>query len=258
MSKKQELVSVQIETQDGINVVSSRVIAEGLGKRHKHVIRDLENIISESPNLGFQIIESSYKVPGNNKTYKEYLLTKDGFTLYMFNIQGYNDFKMAYINRFNEMEKSLQEAQPKLPETYLDALKALVASEEEKQKLLVEKAEMKPKTDFYDAVADSKTAISMGDMAKILQQNGVDIGAIRLFAWMRKNNFLMRSKEEWNLPTQKAMNQGLFFVKESLYPQPDGTSRINRTTKVTGKGQIYFVNKFLGNETRGGKKNVKM
>ena len=85
-------------------VVSSRVIAKELEKRHDHVIRDLEKIL-ETPNVGSLIIPSFYRTQGQKREYKEYLLTKDGFILYMFNIQGYQDFKFAYINRFNEMEK---------------------------------------------------------------------------------------------------------------------------------------------------------
>lgn len=95
---------------NGTLVISSRIIANELSKRHDHVIRDLENILknSETPNLGSLIIPSTYKVNGQNKTYKEYLLTKDGFTLYMFNIQGYNEFKLKYINKFNEMENKIK------------------------------------------------------------------------------------------------------------------------------------------------------
>lgn len=99
-----------IERKNGVNVVSSRVVAEQLGKRHDHVIRDLENILkSENPNVGSLIITSTYEVEGQNRKYKEYLLTKDGFTLYMFNIQGFNDFKIAYIDRFNEMEQFIND-----------------------------------------------------------------------------------------------------------------------------------------------------
>lgn len=89
-------------------VVSSRTIAKELGKRHDHIIRDLEKIL-ETPNLGSLIISSNYRVSTQKREYKEYLLTKNGFILYMFNIQGYNDFKMAYINKFDEMEKQLQQ-----------------------------------------------------------------------------------------------------------------------------------------------------
>lgn len=88
-------------------ITTSRIVAEGLGKQHKNVMRTLENLILETPNVASLIIPTTYKVKGQKREYKEYLLTKDGFTLYMFNIQGYNDFKMAYINEFNRMEKLL-------------------------------------------------------------------------------------------------------------------------------------------------------
>lgn len=95
-----------------INVVSSRDIAQGLGKEHRNVVRDIENIMKSGVCSDLstppKIIPSTYIHPQNNQEYKEYLLTKDGFTLYMFNIQGYNDFKMAYINKFNEMEQALR------------------------------------------------------------------------------------------------------------------------------------------------------
>lgn len=99
---------IKIENINGINVVSSRIIAEQLGKEHSKVIRSLEQLLVEKPNVASLIIPSTYKVEGQNREYKEYLLTKDGFTLYMFNIQGYNDFKMAYINEFNRMEQELK------------------------------------------------------------------------------------------------------------------------------------------------------
>lgn len=99
---------VKIENINGKMVVSSRVIAEQLGKMHKHVLESLENIIkNSSADISALFIESSYTA-SNGKKNKEYLLTKDGFTLYMFNIQGYNDFKMAYINEFNKMEQELK------------------------------------------------------------------------------------------------------------------------------------------------------
>ncbi|WP_300359413.1 Rha family transcriptional regulator [Fusobacterium sp.] len=96
-------IVIQENSQYGL-VVSSRVIAKELGKQHFHVVRDLEKIL-ENPNVVSLIIPSTYKTKGQKRSYKEYLLTKDGFTLYMFNIQGYQDFKMAYIQKFNEMEK---------------------------------------------------------------------------------------------------------------------------------------------------------
>lgn len=106
---------------------------------------------------------------------------------------------------------------------------------------------MRPKEIFADAVSTSHTSILIGDLAKMLKQNGADIGQKRLFEWMREKGYLIKHKgADWNSPTQKAMELGLFEIKESTVNNPDGSVRINKTTKVTGKGQQYFINKFLG------------
>lgn len=108
---------------------------------------------------------------------------------------------------------------------------------------------MRPKEIFADAVSTSHTSILIGDLAKILKQNGADIGQKRLFEWMREKGYLIKRKgSDWNSPTQKAMELELFEIKESTVNNPDGSVRINKTTKVTGKGQQYFINKFLGQE----------
>lgn len=105
----------------------------------------------------------------------------------------------------------------------------------------------KPKTIFADAVSTSHTSILIGDLAKLICQNGVQIGQKRLFEWMRQNNFLIKSGSSKNMPMQRYVEQGLFEIKESNVQNPDGSVsvRITKTTKVTGKGQIYFVNQFL-------------
>lgn len=106
--------------------------------------------------------------------------------------------------------------------------------------------ELKPKALFADAVAASKTSILMGELAKLLNQNGVEIGGTRLFAWMRENGYLIKRKgQDWNTPTQRAMEMGLFEIKERTHSNPDGSIIISKTTKVTGKGQQYFITKFL-------------
>ena len=113
---------------------------------------------------------------------------------------------------------------------------------------------MKPKVIFANAVETSHTSILIGDLAKLLKQNGVETGQKRLFDWLREKGYLIKRKgSDWNMPTQKAMNMKLFEVKESTVNNPDGSVRINRTTKVTGRGQTYFVNKFLdsGNHRNG-------
>ena len=120
---------------------------------------------------------------------------------------------------------------------------------------------MKPKEIFADAVATSHTSILIGDLSKLLRQNGVEIGQRRLFQWMRENGYLIKRKGgDYNMPTQRSMELKIFEIKESATNNPDGSVRLIRTTKVTGKGQLYFINKFLNTkesqETAGAVKGV--
>lgn len=106
---------------------------------------------------------------------------------------------------------------------------------------------MKPKVIFADAVRASSSSILIGDLAKLLRQNGVDIGAKRLFEYLRNHGYLIKRKgSDWNMPTQKSMNMGLFEIKESTHIDGNGCNIVTRTPKATGKAQIYFVNKFVG------------
>lgn len=106
--------------------------------------------------------------------------------------------------------------------------------------------ELKPKALFADSVAASKSTVLVGELAKILRGNGVDIGANRLFAWMRENGYLISRKgSDWNMPTQRAMDMGLFKIKETTINHSNGVTTVNKTPKVTGKGQQYFIAKFL-------------
>lgn len=107
-------------------------------------------------------------------------------------------------------------------------------------------AEDAPKVLFADSVSTAKTSILIGELAKLLKQNGLEVGQKRLFAWMRENGYLMRAGSSYNMPTQRAMEQGLFEIKETTINNPDGSTRLTRTPKVTGKGQVYFVNRMLG------------
>lgn len=109
--------------------------------------------------------------------------------------------------------------------------------------------EMKPKVVFADAVATSHTSILVGELAKILKQNGIDMGQKRLFAWLREKGYLIkRQGTDYNMPTQKAMDLGLFEIKEGSYVNGSGANITTKTPKVTGKGQQYFINKFLAKE----------
>lgn len=115
--------------------------------------------------------------------------------------------------------------------------------------LQIENNELKPKALFADAVATSHTSILVGELAKIIKQNGVNIGGTRLFVWLRNNGYLIKRKgTDYNMPTQRSMELELFEIKESSHVGSDGVTRITKTPKVTGKGQQYFVNKFLNQE----------
>lgn len=112
--------------------------------------------------------------------------------------------------------------------------------------LQIENAELKPKALFADSVSASHTSILVGDLAKLIKQNGVDIGSGRLFKWLREKGYLIKRKgADWNMPTQRSMDLGLFEVKETVVSHSDGHTSISKTPKVTGKGQVYFVNKLL-------------
>lgn len=123
--------------------------------------------------------------------------------------------------------------------------RALKIANDELATLRIANEEMKPKAIFADAVSASHTSILVGDLAKLIKQNGYDIGQKRLFAWLRDNGWLIKSGASKNMPTQKGMERKYFEVKESTINNPDGSIRVTKTTKVTGKGQVYFVNKFL-------------
>lgn len=131
---------------------------------------------------------------------------------------------------------------------FLIKLANQLKDEREKRVALEQQAEIdKPKVIFADSVSVSTTSILVGELAKIIKQNGVDTGQNRLFSWMRENGFLINRKgRDYNMPTQRSMDMGLFEIKETSVTHSDGHVTVNKTPKVTGKGQVYFVNKFVG------------
>lgn len=146
----------------------------------------------------------------------------------------------AYMTE-STLEKALTS-----PDFLIQLATKLKEEQERNKSLKADNDRMRPKEVFADAVSASHTSILIGDLAKLIKQNGVEIGQKRLFAWMRDNGYLIKRKgADWNMPTQRSMELGLFEVKESAVNNPDGSVRINKTTKVTGKGQQYFINKFL-------------
>lgn len=150
--------------------------------------------------------------------------------------QYFIDLEKAWNTPEQVMARAL-----KLADRTIDTLK------EENKKLIEDNERMKPKVIFADAVRASSSSILIGDLAKLLRQNGVDIGAKRLFEYLRNHGYLIKRKgSDWNMPTQKSMNMGLFEIKESTHIDGNGCNIVTRTPKATGKAQIYFVNKFVG------------
>lgn len=141
----------------------------------------------------------------------------------------------------NTLEKALTSPD------FLIQLATNLKEEQKKRRLLEEEKKLNaPKVVFADAVSTSHTSILIGDLAKLIKQNGVDIGGKRLFSWLRENGYLIKRKgTDYNMPTQKSMELELFEVKETTINHSDGHISISKTPKMTGKGQQYFINKFL-------------
>lgn len=225
-------------------MTTSLRVAEVFGKDHKNVIQSIENLAAEKSAAKF-FAEATYNNRG--KQYPMYYMNRDGFTLLAMGFTGKKalQFKISYINAFNSMETQIRTGYA-IPGSYAEALKlaANQAEKIERQKKTI--AIQAPKALFADAVATSHTTILVGDLAKVLKQNGVDIGAKRLFAWLREQGYLIkRIGADYNSPTQRAMELGLFEVKETAISHSDGHVTVQKTPKVTGKGQQYFINKFL-------------
>lgn len=145
----------------------------------------------------------------------------------------------AYMTE-NTLEKALTSPD------FLIQLATQLKEEQAQRKALEQRVEAdRPKVLFAEAVETSQTSILVGDLAKLIKQNGADIGQKRLFAWLRENGYLIKSGNSTNMPTQRSMDMKLFEVKERSISNPDGSVRVTKTTKVTGKGQTYFINIFL-------------
>ena len=131
-----------------------------------------------------------------------------------------------------------------IPKTRAEALRLAADLEEQNAKLVIENTEMRPKALFADSVSCSESTILVGDLAKLISKNGVEIGQNRLFEWLRNHDYLMKKGKSKNLPTQRALDMGLFDIRETVITNANGSTVSRLTTRVTGKGQVYFVDKF--------------
>ena len=227
-------------------LTNSLLVAEKFGKKHYHVIDSIRNLLNSHEKSGQYFVLDTY-VDNSGKENPMYVMNRDGFTLLVMGFTGEKalQFKIDYIEAFNKMEQTIKSGNYLVPHSFSEALMLAAKQQEqieEQQKKIKQDA---PKVLFADAVATSQRSCLVSELAKIIQQNGVNIGQNRLFQWLRDNGYLCAKGQYYNQPTQRAMEMGLFEVKESTVNNPDGSIRINRTTKVTGKGQTYFVNKYM-------------
>ena len=245
-----------VEIKNNQVITSSRQVAECFGKRHDKLLFEIKRMYSEYiVGIGMSemvetplFYEHEYMHPQNNQKYKEYLMNRDGFSLLVMGFTGKEalQWKIKYIEAFNTMEQELLQTRKQLPnfDDPVAAARAWANEVEAKRRAQKQIEEDRPKVLFADAVATAKTSILIGELAKLIKQNGYDIGQKRLFNFLREKGYLIKRKGiDYNMPTQKSMNLGLFEIKERTINHTDHVE-IVKTTKVTGKGQIYFINLF--------------
>lgn len=235
---------IRINYDSEVPTVSARQLHEGLEINTR--FNDWYKRMCEygfAENVDYQAItQKRVTAQGNETTFMDYKISID-MAKQICMIQR-TDKGKQYRQYFIDLEKAWNTPEQvmaralKIANNEIDKLKA------DNKVLIADTERMKPKEIFADAVESSRTSILIGDMAKLICQNGHEIGQNRLFEWMRQNDYLIKSGGSKNMPTQKAMEQKLFEVKERTVVNPDGSVRITRTTLVTGKGQIHFINKF--------------
>lgn len=232
-----------VKVENNQIVTDSRSVAENFGKEHAKVIRSIESIISETPKMASQkmFYETTYKVEGNNKSYKMYLMNRNGFSLLVMGFTGVRaiEWKLRYIEAFNAMETQLIKKNTlTLPDftNPVEAARAWANEYEAKQKALTENAEMKPKADFYDTVANTESLFSMADVAKTLDMG---IGRNKLFAFLRDKGILDKD----NHPYQKYVDAGYLRLIENHCKAGDNDV-VYKCTYVKQKG-IDYIRKIL-------------
>ena len=249
---------VVYKTNRGTPVTDSVKVARVFEKQHKNVMKSIRNILGSAQNLANQkwFAETTY-TDAQGKRQPMFLMNRDGFSLLTMSLTGEKAmaFKVAFIEQFNRMEQAIKElvpATPAIPQTFAQALR-LAAEQAEtieaQQKQIEAQA---PKVAFATAIINSPSSCGIDELAKLLKQNGVDMGEIRLFQWLRDKGYLCNMGTARNQPTQKALDMGLFELKPQTWTNPK-TDEVMTTTRtmVTGKGKEYFINKFLFKQQKG-------
>ena len=241
---------IKVEVKNDTQVVSARELHKGLeiNKKFSAWCKQItENFLD---GVDYTREPKGYLVKSGNGTVREY----DDYAITVsaakeLAMMSKSEKGKQYRKYFLELERKWNDPQEVVKRGY-------AILQNENVRLKIENQAMKPKALFADSVATATTSILIGELAKIIKQNGVDkltvhgkeiaMGPNNFFKWLRENNYLISRKcTDYNSPTQKGMKLGLFEVKETVRTLPDGHTKIDKTTKVTGKGQIYFVNKFV-------------
>lgn len=235
----EELIKVQVKNNR--QLVSARDLYQGLEVKRRFSAWWEQNSKGFEKDTDYEgvLVSTPYNKlhPDKLQTIQDYLLTID---------MAKELCMMSKTEKGKEVRKYFIQVEKNWNSPDMIMQRALSISKQRIEALQNENAAMKPKALFADSVATSKSTVLVGELAKIIRGNGVDIGATRLFCWMREHGYLINRKgSDWNMPTQKAMNLGLFKIKETTINHSNGTTSISKTPKVTGKGQQYFVNKFL-------------
>lgn len=239
---------INVEVKNDTQVVSARELHKGLKIKTRFNEWVSQNFKEFEGEQDYMSAVTTADMPnGGVKHINDYILTID--MAKQLCLMSRTELGKKYRKYFLELERKWNDPREVVKRGY-------AILQNENARLKIENQEMKPKALFADSVATAKTNILVSDLSKIIKQNGVHtlevngkeiaMGPNNLFKWLRANKYLISRKGmDYNMPTQRAMNLGLFEVKESTRTAPDGHVIIQKTTKVTGKGQIYFVNKFL-------------
>jgi len=244
----------------GTPVTNSLLVAQKFEKEHRHVLEAIRNILTSAENSAhLSKMFAAIELPDSyNRMQPAFVMTRDGFSLLVMGFTGKEalDFKLEFIEAFNKMETMIQTGGFQIPQTLSEAL--MLASKQaekiEQQEKQIE--EQRPAVVFTQSVTNADTYIKVRELAKLICQNGIDIGEQRLYDWLVENKYLMRRKRfslskqkyetDYYEPYQCWLEKGLFFIKENVIGDGNG-SFIRPTIYITGSGQVYFINKFLNN-----------
>lgn len=239
------------KSQKGTPVTDSLKVAQVFGKEHRNVLKSIRNLLGSAQNLAHQkwFYESTYQ-DAQGKSQPTFIMNRDGFSLLAMGLTGAKamQFKVGFIEQFNQMETIIKDVaqHPAIPQTLSEALRLAADQAEQIEQQQKQIEAQRPRVLFSQSVETSKDSVLIGELAKIICQNGVETGEKRLFQWLRENNYLCSHGERYNQPTQRAIELGLFEIRKTTINVGEST-KVRTTTKVTGKGQIYFVNKLFYN-----------